>query len=85
MVYTPFQILKRKVLLSIIQGYTLENFTMQNKTCTHTFICVYTFFLQEKGHCSSMIAAGMTAEPVILFYLVLLGKIPLSFLPAFVV
>lgn len=70
---------------SIIQGYTLENFTIQSNTCTHTHIHVYTFFLQEKGHCSSMIAAGMTAEPVILFYLVLLGKIPLSFLPAFVV
>lgn len=51
----------------------------------HTYIHVYTFFLQEKGHCSSMTAAGITAEPVILFYVVLLGKTPLSFLPAFVV
>lgn len=32
-----------------------------------------------------MTAAGITAEPVILFYVVLLGKTPLSFLPAFVV
>lgn len=51
----------------------------------HRYVYMFTHFSYKKGHCSSMIAAGMTAEPVILFYLVLLGKIPLSFLPAFVV
>lgn len=32
-----------------------------------------------------MKAAGMAAEPVILFYVILLVTVPLSFLPAFVV
>lgn len=59
--------LKRNVLLSIVQGYTLENFTVWSNTCTHTYIHIYTLFLQEKGHCSSMIAAGMTANQLFYF------------------